>query len=445
MKQNQEMLEHAPYHKLILTLSVPTIIIMLVMVIYNMADTFFIGQTGDPDKIAAISLCAPVFSILSGIGTLLGSGGCTSISLALGKKENDKIKAISSFCATGSVILGVVFMAFVLLFTPQICRFLGSDSDTLDFTMSYLRIIAIGAPFILFNNIFTNIIRADGAVAQSMISNLIGTFLNIGLDAFFILVLKLGVTGAAVATVLGNLAGDAYLLYYILRKQPALSLNPRSIRLKAEIILPLFTLGIPMACSTLLMSFSNILSNNLMVSYGNIALASQGIAGKVGTLINMTLMGICMGFGPAISYNYGAGHLKRMYEIVRKTAIFAVTAGLTMSILCFFFRNQIVTAFIDNEEVIAHAQIFVFASLITGPFYGLYQICQTFLQSTGKASYATLVSLLEKGIVFVPVLYTLNHFFGMYGIIFTGCVSLGVSLIVAIVLSIRWNHKLHSR
>lgn len=272
-----------------------------------------------------------------------------------------------------------------------------------------------------------------------MISNLLGTFLNIGLDAVFILGLGYGVAGAAFATVLGNIASCIYILYYIIRKQPAFSLSPKDIKLKAEIVIPLFTLGLPLACSTLLMSFSNILSNNLMVSYGNIALAAQGVAGKVGMLINMTLMGICMGFGPAISYNYSSGNMKRMNEIIRKTATFTVLVGLTLSILCFFAKNQIISGFIDNDQVIAHAQIMIIASLIVGPFFGIYQLIQTFLQATGKASYATLVSLSEKGIVFVPALYILNHIWGMYGIIFTGCVSLVVSLFVAIFLSIQWN------
>lgn len=442
MKQNQEMLEHAPYRKLILTLSIPTVIIMLVMVIYNMADTFFIGQTEDPNKLAAVSLCAPVFSILSGIGTLLGSGGSTAISLALGKKETDNIKAFSSVCFAGSMILGFVFMIPAFLFTPSICRLLGADSDTLEFTVSYLRIIAIGAPAILFNNIFANIIRADGAVVQSMVSTLIGTFLNIVLDAVFILVCGFGVTGAAAATVIGNAAGCVYILCYMLRKQPAFSLRLKDIRLKSDILVPLFTLGLPLACSTLLMSFSNIFSNNLMVSYGNTALAAQGVAGKIGMLISMTIMGICMGFGPAISYNFGRGNMKRMYEIIRKTAVFTVAVGLLLSIICFFARSRITAAFIDNDEVIRNARIFVLASLIVGPFYGIYQLCQTFLQSTGKAGYAALVSILEKGLVFVPALCLLNYFFGMYGIVFTGCASLAVSLAAAIFLSLRWNRQI---
>ncbi len=441
--KNQLMLENAPYHKLILSLCAPTVIIMVVMTIYNMADTFFIGQTGDANKIAAISLCSPLFSILTGIGTLLGSGGCTSCSLAYGRGDQGRIKAIASDCLIGAVVLGLIFSAIVLSSAPAIAGFLGANAETLDFTVSYLCILAIGAPVILFSNIFTNLIRADGSAAQSMVSNLIGTVTNIVLDAVFILVFGWGVAGAAIATVIGNAAGSIFLIFYIIKKKPEMRFSLRSASLQSEIVVPLFTLGLPLCCSTVLMSISHIFSNNMMVSYGNTALAAQGVAGKVGMLISMTLMGICMGFGPAISYNYAGRNFDRMYEIIRKTITLSVVVGTVLSVVCFLARNPIVAAFIDDPEVIGKAQIMVFASLITGPFYGIYQICQTFLQSTGKAGYATLVSALEKGIIFLPALFIMNRLFGMYGIIFTGCISMALSLVVAIFLSLKWNREIN--
>lgn len=442
MEKNQKMLEEASFSKLLLNLCLPTILIMLVMVVYNMADTFFIGQTGDPVKIAAISLCAPLFSILSGLGTLLGSGGCTSISLALGKKETARIKAYTSLCCCGSLLIGFLFLLIVLLAIKPISLALGADEDTLSLTCSYLHIIALGAPAILFNNVFANIIRADGAAKESMIANILGTLSNIGLDALFILVFSWDVAGAALATVLGNLISCCYLLYYILKKQPAFSLHPKFLSLKKEILLPVTTLGLPLSCSTLLMSISSMISNRLMMSYGPIALAAQGVAGKIGMLLSMLAMGVCMGMQPAISYNCGRGSRERMNRILRSTGIFTVILGTILTTICFFARNRIIMAFIDNAQVISHGQIKVLASIITGPFYGLYQLCQTFLQSTGKASYATLVALLDKGLFYLPMLLLLNHFFGLYGIAFTGAATLVFSLAAGVFFSFRWNARL---
>ena len=431
MGKNQKMLEEASFSKLLLNLCLPTILIMLVMVIYNMADTFFIGQTGDPVKIAAISLCAPLFSVLSGLGTLFGSGGCTAVSLALGKKETARIKAYTSLCCCGSLFIGFLFLLIVLLAVKPISLALGADGDTLSLTCSYLRIIALGAPVILFNNVFANIIRADGAAKESMIANILGTLSNIGLDALFILVFSWDVAGAALATVFGNLISCCYLLYYILKKQPAFSLHPKFLSLKKEILLPVTTLGLPLACSTLLMSISSMISNRLMMGYGPVALAAQGVAGKIGMLLSMLAMGNC-----------GRGSRERMNHIIQSTGIFTVILGTLLTLICFFARDRIIMAFIDNAQVISYGQIMVLASIITGPFYGLYQLCQTFLQSTGKASYATLVALLDKGLFYLPMLFLLNHRFGFYGIAFTGAATLAFSLAAGIFFSLRWNARL---
>ena len=321
---------------------------------------------------------------------------------------------------------------------------LGADAETLVYTTDYLRIIALGAPLILFNNVFANIIRSDGAAVESMIANGLGTLSNILLDALFILVFSWDVAGAALATVIGNAISCIYLFYYVVKKQPAFSLHPKYLSLKKDILVPVITLGLPLACSTLLMSCSSMISNRLMVGYGSVALAAQGVAGKIGMLISMIAMGICMGIQPAISYNFAAGNSKRTRMILRNTGIFTVIVGTILTVACFFARNTIVAAFIDNDEVIAYGQIMVLASLVTGPFYGLYQLCQTFLQSTGKASYATLAALLDKGIYFIPILFLMDRLFGLYGIAFTGAVTLVFSLATAALFSFHWQHKLNA-
>lgn len=253
MNKNQQMLAEGSYCRLALKLCLPSIVIMLVTVVYNMADTFFIGQTGDANQVAAISLCAPLFSLLSGLGTLFGNGGCTAISLALGEDNSGKTKAISSFCFLGSLVVSFLFTAVVLGFLEPICFELGADVDTIADTCRYLRIIALGAPFVLFNTVFASVIRADGSAVSSMICNAVGTISNILLDALFILVFSWGVQGAAVATVIGNFISCVYLVIHIYRKQPALSFTLKAWKL--DVAFSVLPLGIPMACSTLLLSF----------------------------------------------------------------------------------------------------------------------------------------------------------------------------------------------
>lgn len=442
MSQNQEMLSSAPYHKLLLRLCVPSIAIMLVMVVYNMADTFFIGQTGNAGQIAAVSLCGPMFSLLSGLGTLFGNGGCTVISLALGNKDESKIKSVSSFCCLGSITAGAVFLVITLCFMEPICYALGADEGTIQDACGYLRIIALGAPFIMFSTVFASIIRSDGAAVSSMICNGLGTISNIILDALFILGFSWGVRGAALATVLGNAISCVYLIIYIYKKQPLFAFRFDWSQWKMDMCFQILSLGLPMAFSTLLMSTTHILSNRLMMSYSSTALAAQGVAGKVGMLISMLIMGLCMGLQPAVSYNFAAKQLQRMYGILRNTINLTVAIGMVLSILCFFLRDALVAAFIDDAEVIAYGRVMVIASLLTGPFYGIYQMCQTFLQSTGKASYAIVLSLLDKGIFFIPCLYLMEHFFHLYGFVFASPVTLFLSLGISIILALRWNGKI---
>lgn len=435
MKGNQEMLEHGSFRSLLVRLSVPSVVIMLVMVVYNMADTYFIGQTGDPDRIAALSLCAPIFTVLSGLSTLLGSGGCIVISLALGSKNRDDIRKCTSFCFLGSLVIGFLFTGVMLAAMRPICYALGADSSTYAFTVRYLRVILPAAPIIMFDNVFCNIVRSDGSAVVSMIANVLGTVSNIVLDAVFILVLDWDVAGAAAATVIGNILTCVFLLVYILRKQSFISLNLRYLDLKSSVCLRSITLGLPLACSTLLMSISTMISNRRMIRYGSTALAAQGVAGKISMLTTMIIMGLCMGLQPVISYTYGNKNFQRMRAILKQTILTTVIIGTALSLACFAARRAIISAFIDNADVIRNGQIMIIASLLTGPFYGIYQTCQVYLQSTGQAAYATLTSVLDKGVYFLPILFILEHFFGMYGIAFTAAVTLIFSTATALFLS----------
>lgn len=435
--ENQNMLEKGSFSKLFMNMCVPTIVIMLVMVVYNMTDTYFIGKTNDPYKIAAISLCAPVFSILSGLGTLLGSGGCTIISILLGQKNMNKIKNVTSFCFYGAILLGIFFSILLLLNSDWIAVQIGANTDTLTYVKDYLKIVACFAPILLFTNIFMNLIRADGAAKQSLISNMLGTLVNVILDPILILVFHLDVAGAAIATVIGNLVSAMYILYYVLKKQKYFSLSIKDFTLKKETIFPVLTLGLPLACSTILMACSTMFMNQILMSYGTLVVAANGVSSKANMLISMILMGICTGLQPAISFNYGANNLKRMHEIIKKIGILVVGIGCVLTIGCFIFQEQFVYLFIQNKEVVSLAQKMLVASILSGPIYGLYQLETTYLQSTQKAFSSTVLSLLNKGLVYVPVMILLNLNFGLFGIFYTVPITDTISFLIGIPLCVK--------
>ena len=429
---NEEMLRSGAFRTLVGKLCVPAILIMLVMVLYHMADVFFIGQTGDANKVAAVTLASPMFSVLSGLGVLLGNGGCTAISLSLGKGEYGTIKKISAFAVWGAIVIGLVFAAVVLPLMNPVCNMLGANDETRGFTAEYLRIIAIGAPVIMLTNVVPALIRADGSTTDSMIGNMLGTVLNIALDPLLISVLNMGVSGAAIATVAANAVSLCYYVYFLRTKGKIYSASPRDISFEKKVVRTVISLGLPMSCATVLGSVSGTIVNNLMMAYGSVAVAGQSVAGRIGQMISMTVMGVCMGMQPAISFNYSAGNHKRLTEILMKTTGLAVIAGTVLSALCLIFRDQLLSAFLDNPDVLEIGRVCLFASIVIGPFFGFYQICTTYLQASGKSKQAVIVSLLEKGIVYIPVLFLMSWLFKMYGIIFSATVTTVLSAVAAL-------------
>lgn len=281
MNSNRDLFEKTSVPKAVALMAIPTIVTMLVVVIYNMADTFFIGQTGDAMQVAAVSLATPVFMVFMALGNLFGIGGSSAISRALGEKNEQRARHISAFCCYGSLGVGILMTLIFILFMDGILKMIGASPATIDYARQYLTFVAIGAPFVMFGTAYGNIVRGEGAAKESMIGNLIGTITNIILDPIMILWLGWGVSGAAVATVLGNVAACIFYLYYLLhKKETVLSIKPSDFQWKNRIASGVFSIGIPASLNNILMSCANILLNKVLISYGDTPVAAMGIAMK---------------------------------------------------------------------------------------------------------------------------------------------------------------------
>ena len=441
---NEKALREQSVGKLLISLSLPVILIMVVQVLYNMADVFFLGRSGDPLQVAGVSLAMPVFAVFSAFNTLIGFGGSTAASLALGSGEKQKVKQYSAFVLYAGLGLGVLMGIAVMLFLQPLLRLLGTDTQTAAYTGSYLKIMAAGAPFAVAGGAMSNVVRADGDGKSAVISHMSGTVLNIILDPIFISALGWGVVGAGLATLLGNLL-SFILLFAVIRNKDNFSVSARDFTLRPEISLHVLSLGFPMAASTLLMSFSSTISNRLTVSYGNIAVAARSVAGKSAMLIPMIVMGLCMGVQPAISYAYGRGDHTRTRKIVVEIGAVCVGIALLMSGIFFIFREQFVAAFSSDPDIISLGRYMMLGSLLSVPLEGIYHMCSTYLQATGKVSFATLTSLMQKGLIFVPVLLLMEHCFGLDGIIFTNAVTTLISTVIALRLCRRWSKQIRAK
>lgn len=401
--KTEELFERAPVWKSIFKMCLPTVVVMLVMTVYNMADMVFVGQTGIAAQVAAVSLASPFFLLQMTLGTWIGGGGCTVISTALGAKDTEKAKSASAACTLLSLASGVL----------------------------------LGTPVVVFSNVFANLVRAEGAVQVAVMLNMLGTVTNIILDPLFISGLNLGVQGAAIATVLGNVLTALGLLFYLRRRNTILTLNMRKAFHMPHVFREIFTLGIPGSVSNLLMSAVNTITNRIVIAYGADTVAEMGAGGKAGMIVAMVVMAIALGVQPMFAYLYGAGNTARLRETFRKSGILAVSLGIVLSVVCFIFRFPICGLFLKDEALVASAAHITALGLLGMPLIGIYYLAVNYLQSVGKAVQASVLSVLRQGAVYVPLLLSLHGMFGLFGVFYAAPAADIFSTLLAILLLYR--------
>ncbi len=434
MKKKNNVFSEMPVKQAVFKMAVPSVISSLVLVIYNMADTFFVGQTHNAMQVAAVSLTSPVFVMFMAFANLLGIGGSTAVSIFLGEKNNQYAKAVSSFSCYISVILGIIFGILILIFINPLLQILGSSANTYEFAKDYLFYIALGAPFILFANTFGHTVRGEGAAAASMIGGMIGTVVNIILDPVFILTLNMGTGGAAIATVLGNVFGCIYYIYYFQKKSLNLSIFLKDFNIFGKAARKTITLGIPAGINSGLMSISNIVLNNKLAFYGDAPLAAMGVATKVYLLIVFIHMGIANGIQPLLGYCFGARKKERFVKIFNFSGLLTIILGIILTIIYIIFSSQIVEFFIDNNEVIKYGKHMLIATSISGPVLGILFLCINSMQAVDRPFSATIVSVCRQGFIFIPMVYILDFIFGLTGINYAQAAADYISIILSIIL-----------
>lgn len=286
----------------------------------------------------------------------------------------------------------------------------------------------------MFGTAFGNILRGEGAAKESMIGNMIGTVTNIVLDPIMILGLNWGVVGAAVATVIGNMAASGFYLLYFLRKKSSLSIRLGDFKAGERIAAGVMAIGIPASLNNILMSCANIVLNQVLISYGDTPVAAMGVAMKANMLLVLLQIGLCSGIQPLIGYNYGARNRKRLMQVFRFTGICAVIMGTLLTILMVAARETIIRAFIDDGQVIAYGIQMVIALQISGPVLGILFLCINTIQGMGKAVPSLVLTICRQGVVFIPSVYILNGIFGLDGVIYAQPVADFISIVMSLVI-----------
>ena len=410
----------------------PAVFTILIMVIYNMADIYFIGQLKDPYKVTGLSLCMPITTILSALGSMIGTGASSMISVAMGRDDNSKVRKYSSFSFYFSVTIGILYAGIIFLCMNPVLDLIGTSTHTRTYAASYLQLILLGAPLTMLNTAMGQVIRCEGAATSSMVGNLLGTVLNIILDPIFILVFDMGIPGAAIATLIGTASSSLFYVIFITKKCTEITIHWRDFTMGEGVAAGVLAIGLPSGVSTLLNSAASIFENNLLVAHGDEYVAALSVAGRATMIIGMLQMGVAMGVQPIIAYSYGARNWSRMNETIKKTSFVTILLGTILTVFCRTFSTPLVTAFLDDATIIPLGVYVISIGTLAGPFIGLQQLCTTFLQSTEKPSYALFVSILRQGIIFIPALYLLDRLAGFDGIVWAQPIATFIALALSI-------------
>lgn len=444
MEENKalDIFETSSVSKAVFQNALPAMAAMLMVLIYNLADTFFIGQTHDALQVAAVSLATPVFLLFMAVGTIFGIGGTSVISRAMGEGRKDYAKKVSAFCMWSCVAVGIVMSALFLIFMEQILGFVGASSDTWDYAKSYLTIVSLSGPFVLIANCYSNVIRAEGQSGKAMMGQLLGNLLNVVLDPIMILGFGWNITGAAIATVIGNVVGAGYYIVYFLRGKSMLSISPKDFTVKEKVASGVLTIGIPAALGSLLMSVSSIIMNSQMTKYGDMALAGVGVAMKVTMMTGMVCIGLGQGVQPLLGYCVGAKKWDRYKGVFRFSVIFAFALSAVLTVVCYLFLPQIISAFLTDAAAFDYAVAFAKILLCTSVLFGVFYVLINALQACGAAAESLIVNISRQGLVYIPAMLILGALFHETGLIWAQPVADVLSLVLAAVLYFRKSREM---
>jgi len=430
-----------PVAEAVIRNALPSIVSMIMVLIYNLADTFFIGQTHDALKVAAVSVATPVFLILMAIGTLFGVGGTSVISRALGRGDTAYAKKVCSFCFWGSIGSGIVCMVLFITCMKPLLVIIGASKDTGPLVDTYLRIVCYGAAAVVLSNCFSNILRAEGRSTEAMAGMLIGNLINVILDPIAILWMNMGVAGAAVTTVIGNVCGALYYVIYFLRGKSSLSISLRDCHACNGILTDVCSIGIPASLNNLLMNTSGIIMNKLMSVYGDMAIAGIGVAVKVNMILALVILGFASGVQPLLGYAAGKKDIRRFKGILSFSLIASTALSIIMTAVCLFFSSTIVRAFLTEQTAFSYGVRFARILLMTGPLFGLLFVLTNTLQALGAAVPSLFLSVSRQGLIYIPLIFILNAASGMNGIIWTQPAADFLSTLLAVLLYANYMRK----
>ena len=442
-----KLFEEVPVSKAVVTMAIPTVISSLVMVIYNLADTYFVGMLNNPIENAAVTLAAPVLLAFNAINNLFGVGCSSMMSRAMGRKDYDTVKKTSAFGFYSSLIFGLLISVICFVFNSPLLHMLGTDTGTYFATAAYLKwTVILGAAPSILNVVLAYFVRAEGATLHASIGTMSGCLLNIVLDPLFILPggLNMGAAGAGAATFISNCVACLYFFVLIAVKhnKTLVCIKPTMFRFNKQIMSEVFVVGIPAAIQNLLNVTGMTILNNFTSKYGADAVAAMGIAQKINMVPMYIALGISQGIMPLVSYNYSSGNIPRM----KKTVTFsfkATSAIMIFATICYYFGAEfLMKMFIDTECIINYGVRFLRGLCLAQPFLNMDFLAVGVFQATGMGKMSLIFAVMRKIVLEIPAIFILNAIFPLYGLAYAQFSAEIILASVAVVVLIKLFKKL---
>lgn len=407
--------------KLLVKYSVPAIIGMMVNALYNIVDRIFIGNIPNvgPMAITGLGVTMPIMTIIIAFGTLVGVGSATNISIKLGENKRDKAEKILGNALSLAVILGISISVVGLLFLNKILMMFGASDSTIIYAKAYMSVILIGPAFNIMSMTFGNLIRGDGNPRLSATIMIIGCILNIVLDAIFIFVFKLGIQGAAYATVISQAVSSMVGLSYYLRGKSNVKLKSVNLKLDSNIIKVIFAIGMSPFAMQLANSMVQLMFNTSLKKYGgDLAIGAMATISSINMLFVMPAFGFVQGMQPIVGFNYGSKQYGRAKQTLKISLILATTVFIVGGLIIQFAPQVLVGLFNKNEELMSITINGLRKYALAMPIIGISIVGSNFIQSIGKAKVAMLLGLLRQVIILIPMILILPNFFGLNGVWF---------------------------
>lgn len=444
-KDQRELFETAPVSKAVLSLAVPTVISQLITVVYNMADTFFVGQLGDPAQVAAATLAMPVFMFLTAFANLFGIGGSSVISRFLGMDRKSEARHCAAFCVWSGVCVSVLYGILIWIFHEPLFSLLGASRDTWDYLKSYIFwTVVIGSCPTVMNTEFAHLVRSEGYSKEASTGVALGGILNIVLDPVFIFIFHMQIRGAAIATMLSNTCAVVYFLIFLsrIREKTSITVNPSEISFQAHIPGNVLSAGIPSAVMTLMSTISNTVLNNLISGYSTEAIAGMGIAKKIDLVAYQIAQGMTQGTLPLIGYNFASGNRKRMNASVHTMFRYTLILAFSAMFVLLFAARPVTALFIRDHATVTYGAKFLRIISIACPTTALNFGIITVFQATGAKVRPLILSFLRKGTLDVPLMILFDRLYGIDRIAWATPIADQAALVVALVLFVPFLRKI---